>query len=133
MRRILVASLLSSLTLTAAAATGKPANDASAPTPAPGEVRPVSTGVTSPQLVYSTRIEIPAGELSNAFPNPARLVLKFNLDNTGSPQKIQVLEPITQDVDARVVEAVKQFRWRPAVLDNQTIPVEMKLVVEVQR
>ena len=132
MRRILVASLLSSIALTAAAATGKPVNDA-ASTPASVAVRPVSTGVTTPQLVHSTRIEIPAEEISNAFPNPARVVLKLNLDETGTPNNIQVIQPITQQVDARVVAAVKQFRWRPAVLDNQTIPVDLKLVVEVQR
>jgi hypothetical protein len=61
------------------------------------------------------------------------VVLKLNLDETGTPNNIQVIQPITQQVDARVVAAVKQFRWRPAVLDNQTIPVDLKLVVEVQR
>lgn len=132
MRHILAATLLSSIALTAAAATGKPANDA-ASTPATIGTRPVSTGVTNPKLVYSSKIDIPADEISNAFPNPARVVLKVNLDNTGSPRDIQVLQPITQEVDARVVAAVKQFRWRPAVLDNETIPYDLKLVVEVQR
>jgi hypothetical protein len=131
MRRILVASLLSSLALTAAAATSKPVNDAPASTPA--IVRPISTGVTDPQLVHSSKIEIPADEISDAFPNPAKLVLSLKLDTTGSPTNVQVIEPLTQDIDARVVAAVKQFRWRPAVLDNQTIPMDMKLIVEVQR
>src|SRR5580692_9187503 len=101
MRRILVASLLSSLTLTAAAATGKPANDAAAST----AERPVSTGVTAPQLVYSTKISIAPSELPEAFSNPARVVLRFSLDKTGSPQDIQVKQPLTQPIDARVVEA----------------------------
>jgi hypothetical protein len=35
-------------------------------------------------------------------------------------------------VDERVVEAVRQFRWRPASLDKQAIPVELTLKVEVQ-
>lgn len=131
MRRILAASLLSSIALTASAATGKSANDAAASNSTP--VRPVSTGVTSPRLLHSTRIEIPAADISDAFPNPARVVLSFNLDATGSPNNIQVVQPITQSVDARVVEAVRQFRWTPAVLDNQAIPLDMKLVVEVQR
>jgi hypothetical protein len=128
MRRILIASLLSSFVLTAAAATGTPANDAAAST-----ARPVSTGVTGAQLVYSPKIEIPAEEVSSAFPNPAQVVLKVSLDETGSPKTIQVLKPLSQDIDARVVSAVKQFRWRPAVLDNQTIPVSMNLIVQVQR
>ncbi len=129
MRRILAATLLSSLTLTATAATGKTANDAAAST----TVRPVSTGVTAPQLVYSTKISISPSELPEAFSNSARVVLKFNLDKTGSPQDIQVKQPLTQPIDARVVEAVRHFRWSPAVLNNQTVPIEMNLIVQVQR
>ncbi len=128
MRRILVSSLLLSLTLTAAIAAAKPVNDA-----VPASVRPISTGVTAPQLVYSTKISIPTSEFPAAFPSTATVVLKFTLDKTGSPQGIQVLHPLTQSIDARVVEAVRQFRWTPAVLNNQTVPIEMNLTVQVQR
>ncbi len=127
MRRIIIASLLSSLALSAAAATGKSANDA-----APTSVRPISTGVTAPQLVYSSRISIPASDLPD-INSSSRVVLKLNLDKTGSPQGIQVVQPLTQSIDARVVEAVRHFRWTPAVLNNQTVPIEMNLVVQVQR
>lgn len=133
MRHILIASLLSSFVLTAAAAT-KPANDASASTTTTATTaRPVSTGVTAPQLIHSTHIEIPAESISNASPNPARVVLKLNLDQTGSPGNIEVVQPLSQQVDARVVAAVRQFRWSPAILDNQAIPLQVNLIVEVQR
>jgi len=128
MRRALVVSLLSSLLLTAAAA-----SNASAQTSDSVKVRPVSTGVTNPHLVYSTGIEIPATEIPDAFPNPARVVLKISLDQTGSPRAIQVVQPLTQPIDQRVVEAVRQFRWTPAVLDNQAIPASLNLIVMVQR
>lgn len=127
MRRIVIPSLLLSLTLTAAAAE-KPVNDA-----VPTSARPISTGVTAPQLVYSTKISIPASQLPAAFPGTATVVLKFTLDKTGSPQAIQIVHPLTQPIDARVVEAVRQFRWTPAVLNNQTVPIEMNLTVQVQR
>jgi len=128
MRRALVVSLLSSFALTAAAL-AQPANDASPS----ASSRPVSTGVTRPQLVYSTNIAIPANEIPDAFPNPARVVLKVSLDQTGSPRAIQVVQPLTQPIDERVVGAVRQFRWSPAVLDNQAIPTDVKLIVVVQR
>jgi TonB family protein len=128
LRRILVASLLSSFALSAAAATGKSANDAPLTS-----ARPISTGVTVPQLVYSSKISSPTSELPSINFNSARVVLKFNLDKTGSPQGIQVVQPLTQSIDARVVEAVRHFRWTPAVLNNQAVPIEMNLVVQVQR
>jgi hypothetical protein len=129
MRRILTATLLSSFVLTAAAATARQANDASASP----QARPVSTGVTAPQLVYSTKIEIPAEEISDAFPSLSRVVLKVSLDQTGSPNSIQVVQPLTQPIDQRVIEAVRQFRWTPAVLDNHAVPADVNLIVKVQR
>jgi hypothetical protein len=126
MRRILLATMLSSLTLTAAAATGKPANDASASTS-------VTTGVTNPRLVYAPHISIPADELPIAAVNPSTVVLQIKLDETGSPTQIQVLRAINQSVDARVVDGVRQFRWSPAVLNNRTVPSVLTLNVQVQR
>jgi TonB family protein len=127
MRRILAAIMLSSITLSAAAATSKPANDADSTS-----VRPVSTGVTAPRLVYSTRISISSSELPATLSN-GRVVLKFNLDTTGTPQSIHVVQPLTQAIDERVIAAVRQFRWSPAVLNNQTVAIPMNLVIEVQR
>lgn len=125
MRRILLATLLSSITLTAAAA-GKPANDASAPTSVPD-------GVTNPRLVYAPHISIPADELPVTMVNPTAVVLAIQLDETGRPTQIQVLHAINQTVDARVVDGVRQFRWSPAVRNNRTIPSVLTLNVEVQR
>jgi TonB family protein len=127
MRRIIAAIMLSSIALSAAAATSKPANDADSTS-----VRPVSTGVTAPHLVYSTRINISSSELP-ATTSSGRVVLRFMLDTTGTPQSIHVVEPLTQSLDARIVDAVRQFRWSPAVLNNQTVPIDMNLVVQVQR
>ncbi len=127
MRRIIAAIMLSSMALSAAAATSKPANDADSTS-----VRPVSTGVTAPRLVYSSRINISSSELPTTT-SSGRVVLKFRLDTTGTPQSIHVIEPLTQSLDARIVDAVRQFRWSPAVLNNQTVPIDMNLVVQVQR
>jgi len=126
MRRILLTTLLSSLTLTAAATTGKPVNDASAPTSVTG-------GVTNPHLVHTPHISIPADELPMATVNSPTVVLEIHLDETGSPTQIQVLRAINQTVDARVVDGVRQFRWSPAVLNNRTVPSVLTLNVEVQR
>ena len=128
MHRILVASLLSSFALTAAAATPKPASDANGAAPA---AIVVSTGVREAQLLRSTEINIPT-DVVNSFSNPAELVLHVNLDETGTPTRVAVVQSINPEVDSRVMKAVRQFRWRPAVLDNQTIPMEVNLHVQVQ-
>jgi TonB family protein len=63
----------------------------------------------------------------------AEIALRINLDETGSPTKILVLHSINPQVDARVVEAVRQFRWAPALLNNRPVPVDLTLNVEIQR
>lgn len=128
MRPMLVASILSAFALSAAAATPKPASDASGAAPAS---LVISTGVTEAQLLRSAKIFIPTDALS-ANSNPAELVLRVNLDETGTPTGMHVVHSINPEVDSRVMKAVRSFRWRPAVLDNQTIPVNVNLVVDVQ-
>ncbi len=124
MRRILAVSLLSSLCLSAAAATGPSVEVSASVAPA---------GVTSPRLVVSRGITVSSDELPKYFRNPARVVLKFDLDETGSPQKIRVAEALNPSVDARVMAAVRDFRWSPAIINNHAVPIEMTLIVNLQR
>jgi TonB family protein len=128
MRRALLAVLLSSVALTATAYPIPQMNDASAATS-----RPISTGVTSPRLVYTSRISIPTDAIPTTMGSSTRVVLKVKLDETGSPSNVQVLQPATPEIDARVVNAVRQFRWTPAILNNKAVPEELTLTVEVQR
>jgi len=125
--RIVVASLLSCVAMTAAAAPNKPSNPANGST-----AIVVSTGVTAPQLATPALLHISSSDELTTYPNPARVVLKVSLDATGSPTHVEVVQALTPAIDARVVKAVNQTRWRPAVLDNQTIPSDVNLVVEVQ-
>jgi len=128
MRRILATSLLlSPLLLTAAAFASQPVIDASASTQAPR----ISTGVIPARLLHAASLTLPPA-LAVTTPNDAEVVLKLNVDEQGKAQDVQVVRSINPAVDERVVEAVRQFRWHPATLDKQAIPVELTLKVEVQ-
>jgi TonB family protein len=131
MRRILVASLLSTFALAAAAATPKPPGNGAVPTVAT-TCHPVSTGVTGPELYSSAVINIPADTTLDQYPNPAEVLLRVNLDADGKTTRIRVLRSISPTANAYVVSAVRQFRWRPAELDNQNIPVAVNILVKVQ-
>lgn len=130
MRHILAAAiLLAPMSLTAAAAPSTSANDA----PAPTQTRPVSTGVTSPRILYSPGIEIRASELTAGAPTVSQVVLKLTLDDKGKQQDVQVVKSLNPQVDARVVSAVRQFRFTPATLDRQAIPYSLNLVVDIKQ
>ncbi len=130
MRRILATSLLlSSLSLPAAAKASTPVDDASAPTPAR-----VSTGVVAPMILDSTlSLSMPAGYTVFDIPADAQVGLTLTVDQSGKPQDIHVVKSLSPFWDARVVEAVSRFHFRPGTIDNQPIPVDMNLTVNIAR
>ena len=129
MRRILAASLmLSSLFLPAAAKASTPVDDASASTP----VR-VSTGVTAPVLIGSPVLSLPIGYSFDLIPADARVQLSLTVDEKGEPQNIRVVKSFSPFIDARVVETVSQFHFRPGIVDNQPTAVDLNLTVNVAR
>jgi TonB family protein len=129
MRRILATCiLLSPMLFTAAASASQPKDDASAST----SVRPISTGVTAPRILHTTDVVLTPEQIE-MIPNDAEVVLNVNVSKNGTPDDIQVVKSPNPLIDQRVVEAVRQFRWSPATLDNQDIPLDLTLKVMVQR
>lgn len=129
MRRILAASLLlSSLALPAAAKASQPLDDASAPTP----LR-VSTGVTGPILLSSASLLLPTGFTVEAVPYDAQVGLSFTVDEKGNPTDIHVTKSYSKFWDARVVDTVRQFHYKPGSIDNQPTPVDVNLTVNIAR
>jgi TonB family protein len=129
MRRILVSSLLlSSLTLPAAAFASTPVDDATAPTP----IR-VSTGVTEPVLINSAYLSVPSGSSIDAIPNDAQVGLYLTINEKGQPENIQVTKSYNKFWDARVIETVREFHFKPGTVDNEPTPVDMNLVVNITK
>jgi TonB family protein len=129
MRRILVSSLLlSSLTLPAAAFASTPVDDATAPTP----IR-VSTGVTEPVLINSAYLSVPSGYSIDAIPSDAQVGLSLTINEKGQPENIQVTKSYNKFWDARVIETVREFHFKPGTVDNEPTPVDMNLVVNITK
>ena len=129
MRHIIAASLLfSPMPCTAAAVASTPATDDSAIT----QALRVSTGVIPARVIRSTSITLPSSALAENIPNDAEVVLQLNVDEQGVPADIQVVKSLYPELGAKVAEAVHKFRFSPATLDNQAIPINMSLTVFVQ-
>ena len=129
MRRILATStLLSSLILPAAAFASTPVDDATAPTP----IR-VSSGVTQPVLVNSAYLDVPTGYSIDSIPAGAQVGLAVTIDEKGEPENIQVVKSYGRFWDERVIEAVRQFKFKPATVDGEPTQVDMNLTVNIAR
>ncbi len=127
MRRILATSiLLSSLILPAAAFASTPVDDATAPTPTR-----VSTGVIFPTLVQTVDVAIPDGFAGSPIPGDAQVGLTLTVDASGQPQDIRVVKSLDPRWDARVVDAVSKFHFRAGSIDNQPVPVDMNLTINI--
>lgn len=130
MRRTLApALLLGTMLIPVAAVASQPSTDASVPT---DNLR-VSTGVTAPAILDTAVVEIPQGGSYQSIPAGAQVGLTLTVDQNGVPQNIRVVKSLNHDWDAEVIDAVRQFHFRPGSMDNNPIPMDMNLTVNITR
>ena len=104
----------------------QPATDA---TTTPQLLR-ISTGVIGPKLISTHSLTVPAEDFPLHDAAMEHMIVNFTVDQNGVPQSIHLLKSVSQAVDSRVLDAVRQYRFAPATLDNQKVPVEVNLHVE---
>ena len=128
MRSMLASTLILSSFLIPAVANASPSSDdASAPTQAPR----VSTGVSAPVLTRPIGIELPSG-LSNLFlPENKQVDLSLTVDQNGKASDVKVVKSSNPYLDGLIVNAVERSHFKPAKLDNQPIPINMNLTVNI--
>lgn len=134
MRNLFAATLLLSPVLfTASAVASQPKEDAKSDVPVNTHVRPVSTGVIAPHILDASSIRLTPNDISRMALSEGKVVLALNIDESGKVQDVQVVQSLTPEADARIVDQVRKAHFRPATLDNQAVPLSMDLVVVVRR
>jgi hypothetical protein len=129
MRRILTASLvLSSVLFPALASASTPAPEATAAQP----IR-VSTGVTSPSLLTPITLDVPSTYSWQTLPGNATVGVSLVVDEKGNAHNVQVTRSLTPFWDARIADAISKAHYRPASLDEQSIPMTLNLTVAIAR
>ncbi len=151
MRRILASTLfLSAAMLTAQSSTKGQGVTLEARTETPSEVKgpavasqPVADSsaeakplriskVVEPKLVKFSNVTLDSAAFHTASPDNQKMILHFVVDESGTPQHIEVVKSVNQDVDGRVVNAVRQYRYAPAKLDGQVVASDLNLVVKFE-
>jgi len=101
----------------------------------------VGDGVTAPRVVFTVEPEFTA-EARKAKVQGDCLV-GLTVDEEGRPQKVTVVRSIADSVppkrrsaalslDAKAIEAVKEYRFKPAMFGDKPVPVEVRMVVDFQ-
>jgi len=102
--------------------------DGSADAPAPR----VSTGIVAP-VIDPASIHLSPDMTNYTFGGEATVVLSVVVNAKGHAENVQVVKSASPILDARVISQVEKATFQPATLNHKAIPLEMSLVVHVQR
>jgi len=93
----------------------------------------ISTGVIGPTLISEPPFSISASDFGQQDLGTKHMIVRFWVDEHGSTCNIHVLKPVNPSIDERVMDAVRQYRFAPATLDNQRVAVEINMTVNFER
>jgi TonB family protein len=131
--RILTAAILSLSSVMLHAQASSPATTQVASNGSDAQVRRVSTGVVPPKLIYT--VDVQADELTERFLNSdTKVVVGMIVDKTGKPEDLKIVNSGNPNLDARVLEAVSQYRFAPGTVSNQPVasPLNLEVVISNQ-
>jgi periplasmic protein TonB len=92
-----------------------------------GGVYKVGAGISAPQATTAPDPEYT--EEARRAKTQGTCVLWLIVDSTGKPRDIKVVRGLGQGLDAKALEAVRQWRFEPAMKDGK--PVDVQISVEV--
>lgn len=92
-----------------------------------GGVMSVGGGVTAPQLIHS--VDPNYSSAARAAKLEGAVSLRLIVDPQGNPVDIQVIRHLGMGLDEKALEAVRQYKFKPARYQGHPVPVQM--VVQV--
>jgi TonB family protein len=93
-----------------------------------GNITDIKSCVTPPSLTYSPKPKYPKNERKARHEGMVKLRLVVGSD--GDPRNIAVSRTLSPDFDESAIEAVKQWKFKPAIKDGRPVPVLINVEVE---
>ncbi len=91
-------------------------------------VRKIGGSVSQPMLIYKVDPEFSAEAKKAKF--QGIVLVNLIVDANGTPQLVHVLRGIGMGLDEKAVEAVRQYKFKPAMEDGKPVPVELNVEVD---
>jgi protein TonB len=95
-----------------------------------GAYTPGTGGVSSPKVLFAVDPEFSDEARRQKYQGV--VVLSLIVDAQGLPQHIRVIRNLGMGLDEKAVEAVKQYKFKPAMKDGHPVPVEINIEVNFQ-
>jgi TonB family protein len=87
----------------------------------------VSTGVIEAKLIKQPETGLSVSDFHTSDLSTQKMVLHFIVDESGTPKNVEIIKSINPEVDARILSAVQQYKYRPAMLDGQPVASDLEL------
>lgn len=87
----------------------------------------VGGGVSAPQLIYAVDPEF--SDEARRAKYQGVCVVSLIVDANGNPQHIQVVRALGMGLDQKAIEAVKQYKFKPAYYHGKAVPVLINIEV----
>jgi protein TonB len=95
-----------------------------------GGVMHIGGGVSKPVVLYSVEPEFSEEARKAKFSGNVEVYLWVDAD--GKPSHIRIVRPIGMGLDEKAVEAVRQYRFKPAMKDGKPVAVDLYIDVNFQ-
>lgn len=93
-----------------------------------GGVYHVGGGVTPPVAIYAPEPEF--SEQARMAKYQGSSVVEVIVDAKGMPRDARIIRPLGMGLDQKALEAVRQYRFKPAMLNGRPVPVMIDVVVD---
>jgi TonB family protein len=93
-----------------------------------GGLERIGGGVSEPKLVYSIDPEFSDEARRNKY--QGKVIVSIIVDVQGNPQNPRVVRALGEGLDEKAIEAIKQYRFKPAMKNGKPVPVMMNVEID---
>lgn len=95
-----------------------------------GGLRHVGGGVSAPEVIF--KVEPEFSEEARKAKFMGVVTVNLIVDAKGLPQNVHVLRGVGMGLDEKALEAVRQYRFKPAMENGHPVPVQVNVEVNFQ-
>lgn len=92
-----------------------------------GGIYHVGGGVSAPQVIYAQQPEFTDAARQAKFQGVC--IVSLIVDAQGNPQRVQIIQHVGMGLDEKALEAVRHYKFKPAMLQGHPVPVEVHINV----
>jgi TonB family protein len=90
------------------------------------------TESSAPRITRAVEIDLSTQELAEQ-PSVSSVVLRAIVDENGVPRSVSVAHSAGSVIDRKAIEAVNQYRFKPATIDNKPTWASVTISIKIQK